>query len=113
MGEIAITEAPRMAPFPTQSAPAAAPRIGAAPPPPASADALRAKAQALEAAFLSEMLGHAGLDASAGAFGGGPGEAQFASFLRQAHAEALVARGGIGLAERLFDALKERSDVAD
>lgn len=72
---------------------------------------LRAQAQALEAAFLSEMLGHAGLDTPAQTFGGGPGEEHFASFMREAHAKALVARGGIGLAERLFEALKERADV--
>jgi len=68
---------------------------------------LRSQAQALEAAFLSEMLAHAGLGAAEdGAFGGGIGEQQFASFLRQSQAELMVKRGGIGLAEQLFQAMQ-------
>ncbi|MDJ0627383.1 MAG: rod-binding protein [Rhodobacter sp.] len=71
---------------------------------------LREAAQALEATFLAEMLKSAGLGETRGGFGGGPGEDQFASFLRQAQAEEMVKAGGIGLAERLFEALKERGD---
>ncbi|MCT4682320.1 MAG: rod-binding protein [Roseicyclus sp.] len=67
--------------------------------------ALAAVAQELEASFLAEMLKHAGFGESRGAFGGGAGEAQFASLLRTAHARALAARGGIGLAESLVRAL--------
>ncbi|MDQ2065309.1 rod-binding protein [Xinfangfangia sp. CPCC 101601] len=64
------------------------------------------QAKALEAAFLTEMLGHAGLDTSPdSAFGGGIGEEQFASFLRQEQAQMLVEHGGIGLAESLFRAM--------
>lgn len=64
------------------------------------------KAKALETAFLSEMLAHAGMDAEeTGVFGGGQGEAQFASFLRQEQARLMVDRGGIGLAEALFRAM--------
>lgn len=66
---------------------------------------LRAQARALEAAFLSEMLAHAGFGAARAAFGGGTGEAQFASFLRDEQASAMVAQGGIGLAESLFRAM--------
>lgn len=78
---------------------------------PAGNAALRARARELEAVFLSEMLGHAGLgDGVAGFGGGGPGEAQFASFLRQAQAEAMVRAGGIGLAESIFRALAARHD---
>ncbi|MEZ5796995.1 MAG: rod-binding protein [Paracoccaceae bacterium] len=52
------------------------------------------------------MLGHAGMDAEAnGMFGGGAGEEQFASFLRQEQARMMVDRGGIGLAESLFRAM--------
>ena len=69
-------------------------------------DHLMAKAKELEAAFLAEMLGHAGMDADAeGSFGGGIGEAQFASFLRQEQARMMVSQGGIGLAEALFRAM--------
>ncbi|NCM95982.1 MAG: chemotaxis protein chel [Rhodobacterales bacterium] len=66
---------------------------------------LRVQAQALEAAFLAEMLGYAGFGAARDSFGGGIGEDQFASFLRQEQATAIVGKGGIGLAESLFHAL--------
>ena len=74
--------------------------------PPTRDDLLMKRAKELEAAFLTEMLGHAGMDADAeGSFGGGIGEAQFASFLREQEARAMVDRGGIGLAESLFRAM--------
>lgn len=73
--------------------------------------ALRARSMELEAAFLSEMLGHAGLDADSGTFGGGIGETQFASFLRDEQAKAMVKAGGIGLAESLFRALSAQGTV--
>ncbi|MBS9717725.1 rod-binding protein [Pseudohalocynthiibacter aestuariivivens] len=56
------------------------------------------------------MLKAAGLGKSRESFGGGIGEEQFSSFLRQSQAEALVDRGGIGLAQSLFEALKDRQD---
>ena len=69
-------------------------------------DGLMEQARALEAAFLSEMLGHAGLGGTPdGAFAGGIGEEQFASFLRREQAAQMVQRGGIGLAEQLFHAM--------
>ena len=78
---------------------------------PASTDAqdarLMAVAQKLEASFLSEMLKSAGLGQARDAFGGGAGEDQFSSFLRQAQADEMVKTGGIGLAQSLFEALKE------
>lgn len=64
-------------------------------------------AQKLEASFLSEMLKSAGLGEIKSEFGGGPGEEQFSSFLRDAQAKTMVKRGGIGLAQSLFEALKE------
>ena len=71
------------------------------------------KAKALEAAFLSEMLSHAGLEPSDGPFSGGVGEEQFASFLREAQAKSIVEHGGIGLAEHLFQSLVRKDHVAD
>jgi len=71
---------------------------------------LRHAAEQLEANFLVEMLKAAGLGKSRENFGGGIGEEQFSSFLRQSQAEALVDRGGIGLAQSLFEALKDRQD---
>lgn len=73
--------------------------------------ALRARSQDLEAAFLSEMLGHAGLGTGEGAFNGGIGETQFASFLRDEQAKAIVKAGGIGLAESIFRALSAQEAV--
>ncbi|WP_028913561.1 rod-binding protein [Pseudorhodobacter ferrugineus] len=66
---------------------------------------LREKAAQLETAFLAEMLGFAGLGAARESFGGGIGEDQFSSFLRQKQAEAMVTAGGIGLTELLFQAM--------
>ena len=70
-------------------------------------DALRAAAAELEASFLAEMLKASGLGKPPDILGGGAGEDQFASFLVQEHARALVSVGGIGLSEAIFEALKE------
>lgn len=75
--------------------------------------ALKAAAEALEAQFLAEMLGAAGLGETPEGFGGGAGEDQFASFLRQEQAQGMVAGGGIGLAESIFHALKRRAGDAE
>jgi Rod binding domain-containing protein len=73
---------------------------------------LRDASEKLESAFLAEMLKSAGFGKTPDAFGGGEGEDQFASFLIQAQATKMVEAGGIGLAEQLFEALKERADGA-
>lgn len=86
------------------------PSSPAAPGGPTKTDALRKQAQDLEAAFLSEMLAHTGLDADSEDFGGGIGENQFGSFLREEQAKMMVSRGGIGLGESLFRALSERGN---
>ena len=72
--------------------------------------ALRKAAAELEVTFLAEMLQAAGLGETRVGFGGGAGEDQFASFLVRAQAEQMVKAGGIGLAEAIFDSLKERQD---
>ena len=72
--------------------------------------ALMDAARQLETTFLSEMLKASGLGEARGAFGGGAGEDQFASFLRQAQARQMVEAGGIGLAESLYRALQEKTD---
>lgn len=66
---------------------------------------LRARAAELEAVFLSDMLQKAGLGAAQGPFSGGQDEGQVASFLADAQARAMVARGGIGLTEMFFRAM--------
>lgn len=98
------------APIPPVSATASP---AAARPAPGGDVALRAAAEKLESTFLAEMLKSAGLGRPRDSFGGGAGEEQFASFLRQAQADAMVKAGGIGLAEALFEALKERADAAE
>ena len=72
---------------------------------------LRAAAESLEAGFLSEMLKSAGIGATPSAFGGGAGEDHFSSFLRDAQAQQMVAAGGLGLAESLFEAMMVRRDA--
>jgi len=70
-------------------------------------DLLMSKAEELEAGFLAEMLAHSGLGETQGAFNGGSGETQFASFLRQEQARLIVEGGGLGLAELIFNSMVE------
>ena len=72
---------------------------------------IRSAATALEARFLSEMLKAARVGGPRESFGGGAGEAQFASFMLDAYAEKLAEAGGIGLADRIVSAMVERGDV--
>jgi peptidoglycan hydrolase FlgJ len=72
---------------------------------------LRRSAQALETAFLAEMLKAAGTVQTPEGFDGGPGEAQFATFLAEAQARALVAAGGLGLTPAIEAALIRRTDM--
>jgi len=72
--------------------------------------ALKEASIKLEATFLSEMLKSAGVGESRGDFGGGAGEEQFGSFLRDAQALELARSGGIGLAESIFEAMKARAN---
>ena len=67
-------------------------------------------AQSLEASFLAEMLKSAGFGEARDSFGGGYGEEHFGSFMRDAQAKAMVEAGGIGLAQSIFDALKESAN---
>jgi flagellar protein FlgJ len=80
--------------------------------PPSRHDQLMSKAEELEATFLSEMLAHSGLGEIQGSFGGGEGEAQFSSFLRQEQARLIVQHGGLGLAELIFNAMVEAGNDA-
>ena len=82
-------------------------------PTPDRREVMMAKAQELEATFLAEMLGHAGLGATTDAFGGGHGEEQFTSFLKQEQARMIVERGGIGLAEMIFKTMARAQNAAD
>jgi len=70
--------------------------------------ALRHSAEALETAFLAEMFKAAGIGRAPESMNGGAGEDHFASFFADAHARAMVARGGIGLADHIERALMAR-----
>ncbi|MCY1128711.1 rod-binding protein [Frigidibacter sp. RF13] len=74
--------------------------------------ALRQAAQEFEAAFLAEMLKPMGSATARQSFGGGIGEEQYASFMLEAQAKAMVQQGGIGLSESIFEALKARAEAA-
>jgi Rod binding domain-containing protein len=87
----------------------ARPAIPAAPTEAPAEAAARKAAEAFEAAFLSEMLKYTGLNANSESFGGGAGEDAFASFLTDEYARLLAERGGIGLAQQVFEVLKQRS----
>lgn len=87
------------------------PPLATSAPRPLETNPLREKAAQLETAFLAEMLGFAGLGAARESFGGGIGEEQFSSFLRQEQAEAMVKAGGIGLTELLFHAMSGGDSV--
>ena len=76
-------------------------------------DTLLARAEELEAGFLAEMLAHSGLGETPDGFGGGHGEDQFASFLRQEQARLIVEQGGLGLAQLILNSLVEDTRVHD
>ncbi|MEM0943181.1 MAG: rod-binding protein [Pseudomonadota bacterium] len=84
------------------------PPIADAVPPTPRASAARKAAAELETVFLAEMLRHAGAGAARESFGGGAGEEAFAGMIATEQARALVARGGIGLTERIYAALLAR-----
>ncbi|HPG21737.1 MAG TPA: rod-binding protein [Amaricoccus sp.] len=91
--------------IPPISAPAGPPRDASTPP---AETATRAAAEAFEAAFLAEMLKYTGMNSQPDGFGGGAGEEAFSGFLTEEYARLMAARGGIGLAERIFEILKQR-----
>lgn len=80
-----------------------------APSPGRQTEKLREVAEKLEASFLEEMLKAAKFGAPRQTFGGGAGEEHFASFYRAEIAQKMAASGGIGLAEHIFESLKQRS----
>lgn len=61
----------------------------------------RSAAERLEFLFVMEMLKASGVGEPRVGFGGGIGEEQFGSYLRDAYAEKIMDAGGVGLAEQL------------
>jgi peptidoglycan hydrolase FlgJ len=80
------------------------PTAAIARPPGPDAD-LRRAAEALETAFLAEFLAAAGTARPPEGQDGGTGEAQFASFMTEAQARAMVTAGGLGLTGAIMAAL--------
>lgn len=66
---------------------------------------LRAVAVDFEAVFLAQMLQYAGVGKAPEGFNGGAGEEAFGSQLVAAQAKIMAGNGGIGIADRLFEAL--------
>jgi Rod binding domain-containing protein len=66
---------------------------------------LRAVAVDFEAVFLAQMLQYAGVGKAPEGFSGGAGEEAFGSQLVAAQAKIMAENGGIGIADRLFEAL--------
>lgn len=55
------------------------------------------------------MLKYTGVNAVSTEFGGGEGEEAFSSLLTREYARVLTEAGGIGLAEQIFESLKQRT----
>lgn len=68
-------------------------------------DPLLQAAQSFEAAFLAEMLSHAGAAKGQDFGGGGYAEETFRSLLAREWADEIAAQGGIGLARHIYEAL--------
>jgi len=98
------------APLPLAQARRPAP-AAAAPADPAER-AARETAEAFETAFLAEMLKHTGINRTPETAGGGAGEEAFASFLTGEYARLIAARGGIGIAEQIFNAIRQKGTGA-
>lgn len=61
--------------------------------------------QKLEISFIAEMLSFVGMKGMDSDFGGGVGEEQFQSFLREQHAKLISDKGGLGLAEQFLNSI--------
>lgn len=98
---------PLALPTVTPTGPAATPRPLA--PQTADEEAMRKASVEFEAVFLSEMLKYTGINKTSEEVGGGAGEDAFSGLLTQEYARVLAENGGIGLAEHIFESLKERT----
>lgn len=77
-----------------------------------TAPALWTAARRLEATFLSQMLESAGVGEQTNSLSGSPEQGYFAPFQRQVLAESMQRAGGIGLAEKIFQSLVEKTHDA-
>lgn len=70
-------------------------------------DPLRDAAKQLEQTFVAEMLRSSGYGKVSEHWGGGVGEEHFSSYLVDIQARNIVESGGFGLAEQIYEKLKE------
>jgi len=75
--------------------------------------AMHKAADGLEATFIGEMLKPMGADTARESFGGGIGEEQFSSFMREEEAKAMVKAGGVGLSESIFRSMKNAAGAGN
>lgn len=74
-------------------------------------ETLRGVAVDFEAMFLAQMLDHSGVGRTPEGFGGGPGEEAFRGELIGQQAKLMASRGGIGLADMIFQAMAAREGL--
>jgi len=67
---------------------------------------LQKKARDFEAAFIAEMLAHAGFEKALSGASGFGGET-FSRMLVEDYAQTIADAGGFGLAEKIYDQLKD------
>ncbi len=91
---------------------AAAPARGLSSPTPAMKGRAHHAAEQFEAVFLGQMFDQmeAGVPIDP-TFGGGPGERIYRSMLDQQYAQAVAARGGIGIAKRIYQEILKLQEV--
>lgn len=73
--------------------------------------AIRDVAEAFEAAFLTEMLRHTGLEKMSESMNGGAGEAAFSSFLTRAYASEIARTKPLGIADTIAASLEAKAAV--
>lgn len=81
--------------------------VQVAAPAPGRDEQLMKTAKAFEAVFVAQMLSQSGLGKAIAADGGFGGEA-FSSLLVEQYSNKLVEKGGFGLAERIYDQLRQQ-----
>lgn len=79
----------------------------AAPTPPAVDERIMEKAREFEAVFVAQMLNYSGMGKALSSNAGFGGDA-FSSMLLEQYAGKIVANGGFGLADRIYEQLRER-----
>ncbi|MEM7745254.1 MAG: rod-binding protein [Pseudomonadota bacterium] len=70
---------------------------------------LRSVALRFETAFVAEMLKHSGVGEMRDGFNGGAGEAAFSGLLTWEYAGEIAERGTMGIADKVYAALRERA----